>query len=141
MKNVLIRIKTTQIAGGSHDRDRMEFTTVGRCFMRDGTTVLRYEEGSMLSDAAHPVQTMLKIRGEQVVLQRTGGQSTRLVIEKGVRHSSFYNTPYGDFTIGIFGESVQNALASDGRLYLRYTLDANAGLVSRNELEISIKEV
>ncbi len=139
MKEVLIGIKSVQTGNGQ--TERMDFTTVGRMFQKDNHIFLRYQEGELLNEN-EDVTTLLKIQDRQVMLQRTGDRQSRMLIEKGVRHQCYYQTTFGSFTIGVFGETIENALSkAGGRLYLRYTIDADAELVSRNEVEISVKEV
>lgn len=88
------------------------------------------------------VTTLLKIEDEHMVtMQRTGGLRSRLTVEKGQRHMSHYDTGYGELLVGVFGEQIQNQIsAAGGRLYMRYTIDVNHSLVSRNQVEIHIKE-
>ena len=42
--------------------------------------------------------------------------------------------------LGINGEMVYDKLKTDGVLKLKYSIDINSGLLSRNEVEISIRE-
>ena len=77
-----------------------------------------------------------------VTLERSGGMESQLIIEKGRRHSCLYNTPEGDFVIGIFGESLMPELTENGgKLYMSYTIDVYSGLISKNIMEIKIKEI
>ena len=43
--------------------------------------------------------------------------------------------------IGVFGEQVaHNMTDSGGELYMRYTIDINSAMQSRNEVKITVKE-
>ena len=43
---------------------------------------------------------------------------------------------------GIFGEKIENNLTEQGgKLYMSYTIDSNLQLVSRNVVEINVREV
>ncbi len=65
-----------------------------------------------------------------------------MVIEKGVRNNCFYMTPMGELSLGIFGEKVKTNLTENGgSISMNYTIDANSQLLSRNKVNISIKEV
>ena len=138
-KDVLISIKGTQ--GIDDNTDTIELTTIGRFGKRDQSFFMSYDE-SEISGLGN-VKTVLHVRNDgSVVLQRSGEYESRLTIQSGVRNTCFYNTPYGDMVIGIFGESVQNSLNTDGgELSFSYTIDSNLQLISHNVIEISVKGV
>lgn len=137
MKNVLIKIKGTQTVG--EQSDTVELTTVGKMGEKNGRVFITYSEEQTEIPAT---LTTLKIAGEKsVTIQRSGGSTNRLFIEKGQRNLSLYETGYGVLTIGVFGEKIVNEInETGGRLTMSYTLDANSSLISRNKLEIHIKE-
>ena len=65
---------------------------------------------------------------------------SRLVVEEGKRSTCYYNTPQGELLIGIFGESVKTELNSGGgKIHMKYTIDSNLNLISRNTVDISVK--
>lgn len=65
-----------------------------------------------------------------------------MVIEKGIRTSCFYSTPAGSLNLGIFGEKVKNELNDDGgKIAMTYLIDSNAKVISRNTVNISVREV
>ena len=137
MKNVLISIKGTQTV--DDQQDVIELTTVGKMGEKNGHVFITYSEEQTGLPA---VITTLKIIGEDsVTVQRSGGNNSRLMVEKGQRNLSHYETGYGALTIGVFGEKIINKInGNGGQLTLCYTIDANSSLLSRNQLEISIKE-
>jgi uncharacterized beta-barrel protein YwiB (DUF1934 family) len=139
MKDVLIEIKGTQNYG--EDSDVTTFTTNGSLEEKDGVYTLCYDESEMIG--AKGVKTLLTIEnGTKMTLCRTGGMESRMVVEKGRRHSCLYNTPQGDFVIGIYGETLMSNLnAQGGKIYMSYTIDVNSGLISKNIMEIKVKEL
>ena len=75
-------------------------------------------------------------------MQRSGAYNSRMVIEKGVRNNCFYMTPMGELSLGVFGEKVKSQLTENGgNIIMNYTIDTNLQLLSRNKVNISIKEV
>lgn len=139
MKDVLISIKGTQGVDGNNDV--VELTTVGKMGFKDGMVMLSYEESEIIG--AKGIKTLLRVKNsDTVILQRTGPVQSRLTIQKGVRNSCFYSTQFGDMMIGIFGETVECNIRPDGgTVKMAYTIDSNLQLVSRNVVEISVKEV
>ena len=140
IKDVIISIKTEQTVGDS--TDTIEFTTDGRFGIKDGRYFISYEESKLL-EVDGDVKTTLYIKSDDsVVMQRNGAYSSRMVIEKGVRNNCFYVTPMGELSLGIFGEKVKtNFSENGGSIDMNYTIDTNLQLLSRNSVNISVKEV
>ncbi len=140
IKDVIISIKTEQTVGDS--TDTIEFTTDGRFGIKDGSYFISYEESKLL-EVDGDVKTTLYIKSDDsVVMQRNGAYSSRMVIEKGVRNNCFYVTPMGELSLGIFGEKVKtNFSEKGGSIDMNYTIDTNLQLLSRNSVNISVKEV
>ncbi len=138
MKEVTFNIKGTQEIDGHSDV--IEFMSVGKYTNSDDSVILEYDES--VSFGVKGVKTTLTLHQNGVVtLERSGGKYGNLIVEEGKRHLCQYSTEYGDIMIGIFGESVKNNLTEDGgSLSLQYSIDVNAGLLSKNKVEISIRE-
>ena len=140
MKEVLIDIKGTQRTDG--DEDVVELTTVGKMNTVNGKTYLQYDVCT--ESEADGVNCLIKIdhKDNSVVMQRSGAYNSRMYIKKGQRHTCHYETVGGVLTMGIFGESIKDEMTADGgRLYMSYTIDVNYGMLSRNSVEIKVKEV
>ena len=139
MKDVLITVKGTQ--GIDDQSEVIELTTVGKMGFKNGMVMLSYEESEMVG--AKGIKTLLRVKdNDTVILQRTGPVESRLTIQKGVRNSCFYSTQFGDMMIGIFGEKVECDIKPEGgTVKMSYTIDSNLQLISRNVVEISVKEV
>ena len=138
MKDVIINIKGTQ--SNDTDSDVIEFTTLGKFGERDGKYMVVYEENQTLEGAL--IKTTLKTEDNRIVMNRSGAIDSKLVIEKGRRNRCFYSIPQGELVLGIFGESITNKLNKNGgELSTCYTIDIDNGFLSRNTVEISIKEV
>lgn len=140
IKDVIIDIKTHQSLDGQSDS--IEFSTDGRFGIKDGTYFLSYDESGLL-DIEGEIKTTLYVKTDNtVILQRKGSYNSRMVIEKGVRTNCFYSTPVGDLALGIFGEKViSNLNENGGDIALTYIIDADAKTLSRNKVNISIREV
>lgn len=140
MKDVIISISGEQ--GIDNDSDVIELTTVGRFGEKNGSYYLSYDETEMLGTGGS-VKTGIYIKPDKsVILQRTGSVESRLVVEEGKRSVCFYNTSAGELLIGIFGEKVKTDLTPcGGEISMKYTIDSNLRLVSRNYVKISVREV
>ncbi len=122
-------------------KDVIEFTTEGTLQKTEDGFALCYEEGEMMGERS--VRTTLTACGQNdVILERSGDMSSRLVIQSGVRNNCFYSTPQGELTLGIYGKTVENRLSDKGgTLKMEYTIDTNLQPISENTVEISVKEV
>lgn len=140
IKDVIIDIKSTQSIDG--ESDSIEFSTEGRYGTNNGEYFLSYNEGELF-DTGDEVRTKIHIKQDNsLVLQRTGTLKSRMLIEKGKRNSSIYSMPYGQMTIGVFGEKLEfNLDENGGSIELWYNIDQELSLLSRNTVNITIREV
>lgn len=137
MKNAIIKIKGKQGLDGQEET--IELTTVGTIKQHNGEWQLCYDESEL--SGMEKTSSVITVRGsETVIMERSGGMATRLVIQSGIRNNCYYSTPHGDLMIGLFGESIENNLTMlGGNLKMSYTLDSNLKPISRNEVEITVK--
>ena len=139
IKDVIIDIKGIQ--GIDDDTDTIEFSTDGRFGIKDDSYFISYDEGQMLEGDLE-VKTSIYIKPDSVVLQRNGAIKSRMVIEKGVRNTCFYSTPHGYLVLGIYGEKLDYSLTENGgSLDMSYNIDSDLKLVSKNSVNISIREI
>lgn len=139
MKEVVIDIKGAQ--GIDNDSDVIEMSTVGALSEKDGKYLITYEERETLK--TDNVKTLIKAEGEnKITMIRSGGIDSRLVVEKGRRNTCYYSVPQGELVLGIFGEQIENTLSSNGgKLKMSYTIDIDNSVLSRNTVEITVREV
>ena len=140
IKDVIIDIKSSQDVDG--EINSIEFTTEGRYGQNGNEYFISYAEGELF-DTGEEVQTKIFIKSDNsVILQRTGSLKSRILIEKDKRNSSLYALPYGQMTIGVFGEKLEfNLNENGGSIKLVYTIDQELSLLSRNTVNITIRGV
>lgn len=137
MKDVLIEIKGTQ--GLEDDTEVIEFTTFGQYAIKNGKQYIFYNESENLDNA----KTVVKADGiDNVSINRSGSIESKIMIRKGQRSKCYYSTLQGQLMLGIFGEDITNNLTDKGgNLSFSYTIDVENGLLSRNTVDIAIREV
>lgn len=137
MKDVVISILGKVDDGQSVDN--IEFSTVGKYNYCDGLYELTYEDGQMMGE---PVISRIAAYADgTAIIERSGGLNSRLNITPGQRSQSSYQIPEGELLIGINGITVDNRLGpTGGKLTLRYSIDVNAALQSKNEVVVTVKE-
>ncbi len=137
LQEKLIEIKT-KVVNDVGEEDVIEMQTVGKFGVKDGKAYVSYDDSASLG--AEGVTTILKADKNTVILKRTGPLPSRLEIEKGERHQCHYSTLYGDLSVGIFGEILENNLTDNGgSLSMSYTIDINCEFLSRNNVEIRVR--
>ncbi len=137
MKNIVLNIKSTQEIEGQSDST--EFVSCGTYNYCDEKVEVLYDESVALG--VDNVKTKLSVKNGVVEILRNNGDFGSLIIEEGKRHQCQYYTQYGNVVIGIYGNKVENNLnSSGGSISLVYSIDVNSGLLSRNKVEIKIRE-
>ncbi len=133
-QQVIIEIKSIIETDG--DSDKIEITTRGTRFIKDGVTFLSYKETDQNGFDGNSV--LIKAEGERrVTINRMGPERSQLIIEAGKRNVCSYLTPHGAQTLGITGGAIR--LSTDS-LSFNYELDINNILMSKNQLFITVKE-
>lgn len=140
MKDVMVTVKTVQSDGDQNDT--IELTAEGKFGSKDGAYLIKYQD-LFLAGPKQPITTTIKIASSGVVtVTRSGAYQNRFLLERGKRCQCLYSTPYGNMTMGFFGEKIENKLNDNGgSLELIYTVDANNTQINRNQMFIDIKEV
>lgn len=72
---------------------------------------------------------------------KAGSESHNLILEKGQRHKCEYITSFGVLSLGVYTEYVQVDLDEHGgELVVRYIIDIQSELASKNELHLKLEE-
>ncbi len=106
----------------------------------NGDRVIAYEESETTGMEGSRMQ--LRISEENMVsVIRTGNFQTHLVVQPGKKHFCHYETPFGEFAVGVSAKWLKNQLTDEGgHLEMRYTVDANSTLLSDNEIIAEIRK-
>ncbi|MCH5352664.1 MAG: DUF1934 domain-containing protein [Acutalibacter sp.] len=112
--------------------------TTGTYTERGGAGFIAYKEYDE-DDPKITYTSVLKVEPGRVTMMRSGS-STRLILEQGRRHLCLYDTGFGTLSVGVFTSELRSSLRREGgRLKVKYTLDIDSNLSSRNEIEVEIK--
>lgn len=129
---------------GSHmsedDTEQISLSTFGSYERRDGKDYISYRDTGATGFEGDVTTVMLEAN-RRATITRQGRTYSSLIIEKGQKHMCHYDTGFGNMTIGIRADKIENRLKTDGgQVRLRYALDFNANALSVNELNITVKE-
>ena len=133
--NVHVSLRLVQRIDG--EQAETELTALG--------TLEHLEDGVRLTYTEAPddggADVTVTARGAQLVIERRGEISSRMILEQDRRHLCRYDTPYGSLSLST---QAQKLLVADwGNTVLLqavYTLDMN-GACTEQEIEFRIKEV
>ena len=139
LKDVWISISNHQ-SEGSGEESTLMFDTAGYYFFDDGVGVLSYQESELTG--LEGTRTSVMVMPNQVVVDRDGMLTGRMVFREGIRDSFPYDTPYGQMMLGIDTRRIRhNFDENGGDVEIDYVTDFAHTLVSKNKFRISVKEM
>ena len=139
MKDVLISIHSS-FAYEEGEEQQMDFTTDGYYFYEDDVGCLSYEETEVTG--MEGTRTSLFVMPDQVVVDREGTVTSRMVFKEGLKSAFQYATPFGNATMGINTRRIsRNMDGSGGSVQIDYVVDMEHVVASRNRFEITVREI
>lgn len=136
-RDVVVRILDSH--NGGDETSGSELITTGRFIGNREHFSLSYTEQD---EDLKSCETTLFVEGqERIQMTRTGRYTAEMTMEKNKRHSCHYETPYGEFIMGVYAHEINsNVVGSSGSLSFRYSIDFNSSNSSENELRIFFSE-
>ncbi len=139
-ENYILSVTGRQIV--EDHSDSIELKTMASYVEKNGSRYITYKE----YDAQFPekkYRTTVKVDPNGcVTVMKGGAERHNLILEKGERHKCEYVTSFGVISLGVYTESVRIDLGDHGgELEVKYTIDIQSELASRNELFLKIEEV
>jgi len=137
-KDVLIHILS--LIDNGEECDKIEISTKGKAFEKDGSIYLSYKETDENGFDGNSV--LITAKDDSVTVSRLGSAKSQLFIRAGKRNICSYTTPHGAQTLGISGISVSLKDLSEKKreLSFSYELDINHTFMSKNQLVITYEE-
>jgi len=137
MPNVWLTIRGTLMDSGPEEA--VEFVTEGTLQRNADGVLLEYDESALTG--VEGVKTRLKIEGETVTIERSGGLDTQMVFTPGSVFQSSLNSPAGRTDMSIFATRVESCLQEkSGRLKLEYEMSMG-DLFTVNRLDLSFRNM
>ena len=139
MKEVVISIHSLQDYDGDEDNS-LEFTTDGLYSFKDGKGHISYYESEVTGLPG--TRTEVSIGADEVIVDREGSITTRMVFKPGCRNNFLYSTPYGTATMGIDTRKIcHNFGEHGGSMEIDYVLDMEHVAVTRNKFKLNVREI
>ena len=116
-----------------------ELATEGIMTIDGGEITLTYQESELTGMAG--TTTRFIIRGDTVVLERTGMIVSRMEFKQGERSSSLYETPWGTMAVDIATTRLAHRLTERGGVMeIGFTIAVNQQVAGENRFKIRVKE-
>ena len=130
-------IKITDLQTTEEGEDRIEITTRGTLSGDEDNYTLEFDE---IFEDGLKSHTVLTVRdGKSVNLLRRGDMNNEIILEAGKRHNFQYGTPYGEMQMGVFANTVESKMTSEGgTLKLVYTIDFYGNFTSAKDMLIEV---
>ena len=122
------------------DPDETELMTEGSMTITgDGGITLEYQESELTG--MEGTTTRFTIRDDTVTLTRAGGVNSQMIFQRGKRHSSLYETPWGTMMVDISTTALAYRLSSQGGvLEIQYTIAVDHQVAGQNKFKIRVRE-
>lgn len=138
-EDFLITIRGTIEQDG--ERDSIKLMTRGSFVCRGGKYFISYAESE--TTGYEGCTTTVKVEGQnRISMMRFGPMPSQIVIERGRRHVCHYDTGQGALSLGVSADEIESRLTPDGgNVRFSYLLDVDTESLSRNIVDITIKQV
>lgn len=139
MKEVVISINSIHDYG-NRDEDGLEFTTDGLYSHDGGQSLICYYESDVTGLAG--TRTKVSVTEEEIVVDREGSVTGRMVFRKGQRSSFLYDTPYGMATLGVDTRNIAHEFGENGgSLQIDYVVDVAHTVAAKNRFMMNVREL
>ena len=116
----------------------VEVVTAGDYYNRNGKHYILYDE--VVEGLSGHISNRIKISGDSVEVTKKGLTNTQLIFEKGKKHMTRYQTPYGILNLGVLTRDVQ-VREEDALIGVKvdYILEVNEQHLAECTIEMQVK--
>ncbi|MBR3646501.1 MAG: DUF1934 domain-containing protein [Lachnospiraceae bacterium] len=137
-KEVLVSIKGIQTLESNQD-DSMEIVTVAEYYLRNNKHYIMYEDWD--DETKTSTKNLIKISDDLIEIQKRGTISTNMTFKCNEVNKSFYQTPFGDFSVEIDTKDIEMSIEEKNiDININYSLAINDQHVADNNIIININE-
>ena len=118
--------------------DGTELMTDGTMEITADGLLLSYEETELTG--MQGTTTCFTVRDKCVTLTRTGTVNSQMVFEEGRKHTSLYETPFGELAVDIqTSKLLHNLTERGGIMEIKYSIAVEHTMAGRNCFKIRVK--
>lgn len=137
LKEVVIKIKTVQYDNSTKESDTIELVTEGKCFNKNESMYLVYEESEI--SGLEETTTKIKIKNDKVELKRIGKHESSMIFEKDKRFESIMPTPMGNIPLEVLTNKIEYNKVDDPfklNLEVEYSISLKGLFQGKNIMKI-----
>lgn len=142
-KDVLISIAGLHygLPGDEGDEEPIEIITPASYYQRNGKHYIIYDE--VEEGVPGTVKNTVKITGDTLFeISKSGAAGTRMVFEKDKINMTSYETPFGEFLVGIHTKDMQMDVREDEiDVSIYYALDINNEPLSDCRIKVNVRGI
>ena len=136
-KDVFVTIKGLQVSS-QMEPDPIEIVALGEYYEQKGKKYIKFDE--VVDGMEGQIRNMIKISPTCMEVTKKGLTNAHMVFEENKKNRSFYYTPFGDFSIGIMGKSIEtNETENELKVKVTYELDMNYEHMADCTINIDVK--
>ena len=139
LKDVWISINSIH-SYDQEDGDSLEFSTDGHYYFDGENGCFTYMETDVTG--LEGTRTSVLVMPDQVVVDRDGMITSRMIFREGLRDAFQFSTPYGAATMGIDTRRIRHHMdEAGGKVEIDYVVDMEHAVVARNKFSITIQQM
>lgn len=136
-KDVLVSIKGTHMR--DEDNENIELVVPAKYSFEEGIDKITYEE--LVEGSRQSIKNTISVDMEGISILKEGFTNSNMNFYKnGKKHITYYNTPYGEFVMGILTKNI-DIQRSDDRLKVSvdYLLDIGENVISDCNIVVDVR--
>ena len=138
LKDVVISLRAVHDVD-TKNPDRLDFMTDGYYTYDDGIGCVTYMESNVTG--MDGTRTSVFFMPDQVVVDRDGTVSSRMVFKEGEKSSFLYSLPFGEAMMGIDTRRVfQSFDENGGNAEIEYVVNVDHKVFTKNKLIMDVKQ-
>ena len=136
-KDVLVSIKGTHMR--DEDNENIELVVPAKYSFEEGIDKITYDE--LVEGYRQSIKNTISVDMEGISILKEGFTNSNMNFYKnGKKHITYYNTPYGEFVMGILTKNI-DIQRSDDRLKVSvdYLLDIGENVISDCNIVVDVR--
>ena len=136
-KDVLVSIKGTHMR--DEDNENIELVVPAKYSFEEGIDKITYDE--LVEGSRQSIKNTISVDMEGISIRKEGFTNSNMNFYKnGKKHITYYNTPYGEFVMGILTKNI-DIQRSDDRLKVSvdYLLDIGENVISDCNIVVDVR--
>lgn len=136
-KDVLVSIKGTHMR--DEDNENIELVVPAKYSFEEGIDKITYDE--LVEGSRQSIKNTISVDMEGIIILKEGFTNSNMNFYKnGKKHITYYNTPYGEFVMGILTKNI-DIQRSDDRLKVSvdYLLDIGENVISDCNIVVDVR--